>query len=321
MSVSAADTSADTQVPAVEVAGLEKRYGTVEALRGIDLTIRQGERFALLGPNGAGKTTLFSILATLRSPSGGSARVLGHDVVRERDAVRRSMGIVFQEPAIERKLTGRDNLLLMGLFYGLAPGEARRRAAELLASLRLDDAADRATEKLSGGQRRKLELARALVTNPRILFLDEATLGLDVDARRSFWSHVGTLAAAGRTVFFTTHYMEEAEVADRIALISSGRIIALDTPRALKARLGGGVISLQTDDDVRAREWLAGRGFTPEPGGPELRLVHLDPASILPELLKNLPVTVQRVEVHAPSLEDVFLKLTGRGLAAGGGGA
>jgi ABC-2 type transport system ATP-binding protein len=309
----------DPGVPAVEVTGLLKRYGTVEALRGIDLEIRQGERFALLGPNGAGKTTLFSILATLRSPSAGLARVLGQDVVTARDAVRRSMGIVFQEPAIERKLTGRDNLLLMGLFYGLPPGVARRRATELLGTLGLAEAADRPAETLSGGQRRKLELARALVTDPRILFLDEATLGLDVDGRRSFWEHVRTLAATGRTVFFTTHYMEEAEVADRIALIAAGRIIALDTPRALKARLGGGVISLQTDDDARAREWLVGRGFAPESPGAGLRLLHADPASIVPDLLRHLPVTVQRVEVHAPSLEDVFLKLTGRGLAGGGG--
>ena len=300
--------------PAVRVEGLVKRYGAVEALRGIDLEIRQGERFALLGPNGAGKTTLFSILATLRSPTEGAARVMGFDVVTQRDAVRAAMGIVFQEPAIERKLTGRDNLLLMGLFYGLAPGVAKRRAAELLGTLGLSDCADRPSETLSGGQRRKLELARSLVTDPRILFLDEATLGLDVDARRSFWGHVGGLAAAGRTVFFTTHYMEEADVADRIALISAGRIVALDTPRALKARLGGGVISLETDDDARAREWLVGRGYTPEGGKAGLRLVHADPASVLPDILRNLPVPVSRAEVHSPSLEDVFLKLTGRGL-------
>ncbi len=310
--------AADSQVPAVDVAGLVKRYGPVEALKGIDLQVRQGERFALLGPNGAGKTTLFSILSTLRSPSGGSARVLGRDVVTERDAVRRSMGIVFQEPAIERKLSGRDNLLLMGLFYGLAPGVARRRAVELLASLGLSDAADRPTETLSGGQRRKLELARALVTEPRILFLDEATLGLDVDARRTFWDHVRTLGEAGRTVFFTTHYMEEAEVADRIALIAAGRIVALDTPRALKARLGGGVITLETADDARAREWLAGRGFTPEGPGPGIRLLHADPAAVVPDILRHLPVAVERVEIHAPGLEDVFLKLTGRTLEGGG---
>jgi ABC-2 type transport system ATP-binding protein len=306
-----------TATPAVSVSGLVKRYGAVEALRGLDLEIRQGERFALLGPNGAGKTTLFSILATLRSPTEGSARVMGFDVVTQRGSVRAAMGIVFQEPAIERKLTGRDNLLLMGLFYGLPPALARRRAAELLVSLGLGDCADRAAETLSGGQRRKLELARSLVTDPKILFLDEATLGLDVDARRSFWEHVSGLAAAGRTVFFTTHYMEEAEVADRIALISSGRIVALDTPRALKARLGGGVISLETDDDARAREWLVGRGFTPEPGLARLRLVQADPAAVLPDILRNLPVAVRRAEVHAPSLEDVFLKLTGRGLEGG----
>jgi ABC-2 type transport system ATP-binding protein len=309
-------TSAEPS-PAVEVRGLVKRYGAVEALKGIDLTVQRGEMFALLGPNGAGKTTLFSILATLRTPTAGTARVLGYDVVSERNAVRRTMGIVFQEPAIERRLSGRDNLLLMGLFYGLPISMARRRAAELLDDLGLAEAGDRPAEKLSGGQRRKLELARALVTDPAILFLDEATLGLDVDARRVFWGHVRALAESGRTVFFTTHYMEEAEVAGRIALIDAGRIVALDTPRALKSRLGGGVVRLQTADDAEARRWLGQRGFVCEAKGNEIMLSHADPAAIVPELLRNLPVRVERVEVHAPSLEDVFLGLTGRGLAGG----
>jgi ABC-2 type transport system ATP-binding protein len=300
---------------AVEVRGLVKRYGPVEALRGVDLTVARGERFALLGPNGAGKTTLFSILATLRTPTEGSAAVLGRDVVSDRDGVRRSMGIVFQEPAIEQRLTGRDNLLLMGLFYRLPSAAARRRASELLNELGLADAADRPAKTLSGGQRRKLELARALVTDPSILFLDEATLGLDVDARRVFWAQVKTLAASGRTVFFTTHYMEEAEVADRIALIDRGRIVALDTPRALKARVGGGVIRLQTNDDARARQWLGEKGFKLE-NPKELLFVHADPAAVVPELLRALPVRVQRVEFHEPSLEDAFLKLTGKGLEA-----
>jgi ABC-2 type transport system ATP-binding protein len=294
---------------------LVKRYGALEALKGIDLTVNCGEMFALLGPNGAGKTTLFSILATLRTPTAGSAAVLGHDVVTARDAVRKAMGIVFQEPAIEQRLTGRDNLQLMGLFFGLSRAAARQRAGELLERLGLGEAADRPAKTLSGGQRRKLELARALVTDPGILFLDEATLGLDVDARRMFWAEVRGFTSTGRTVFFTTHYMEEAEVADRIALIDAGQIVALDTPRALKARVGGGVIRLQTEDDARAREWLTERGFTPE-ASQELMLVHADPAGLLPEILRNLPVKVQRVEVHEPSLEDVFLKLTGRGLAA-----
>jgi len=304
-------------VPAVEVRGVVKRYGKVEALRGIDLRVETAERFALLGPNGAGKTTLFSILATLRAPTEGGARVLGLDVVTERDAVRRAMGIVFQEPAIEQRLSGRDNLLLMGLFYGLASSAAKTRAAQILDELGLSEAADRPAQTLSGGQRRKLELARALVTDPKILFLDEATLGLDVDARRGFWTQVSGLAASGRTVFFTTHYMEEAEVADRIALIDHGRIVALDTPRALKARIGGGVIRLKTDDDAKARAWMIEHELKPEAGNEELMLVHSDPAAALPELLRHLPVKVLRVEVHEPSLEDVFLKLTGRGLGDG----
>jgi ABC-2 type transport system ATP-binding protein len=307
--------------PAVDVRGLVKRYGGVEALKGIDLAVRTGERFALLGPNGAGKTTLFSILATLRSPTEGQATVLGHDVVRERDAVRRSMGIVFQEPAIEQRLSGRDNLMLMGLFYGLTGAAARRRAQELLTELAMADAADRPAATLSGGQRRRLELARALVTDPRILFLDEATLGLDVDGRRQFWAQVRTLAAAGRTVFFTTHYMEEAEVADRIALIDAGRIVALDTPRALKERVGGGVIRLRTDDDQLARRWLAERHYAPEDSPAGLTVIHPDPAAIVADLVRHLPVKVRRVEMHEPSLEDVFIRLTGRGLESGAGPA
>ncbi len=301
--------------PAVEVSALVKDYGRVQALRGVDLVVGRGEMFALLGPNGAGKTTLFSILATLRAPTSGTARVMGRDVLAERDAIRREMGIVFQEPALEQRMSGRDNLVLMGLLYGLSLAAARKRALEILAQLGIPEAADRLARQLSGGQRRKLELGRALVTDPHILFLDEATLGLDVDARRMFWGQVRELARAGRTVFFTTHYLEEAEVADRIALIDSGRIVALGTPRELKSRLGGGIIQMTTEDDARARAWLLERGLVPEPAGARgLTLLHADPASVLPDLLRNLPVRVERVEVHEPSLEDVFLKLTGRGL-------
>jgi ABC-2 type transport system ATP-binding protein len=200
--------SAAAEQPAVEVKAVVKKYPKVEALKGIDLTVGRGEMFALLGPNGAGKTTLFSILATLRAPSSGSARVLGRDVVTERDAIRREMGIVFQEPAIEQRLSGGDNLYLMGLLYGHTMSGARKRAGEILEQLGITDIAGRLARELSGGQRRKLELARALVTDPKILFLDEATLGLDVDARRLFWGQIRGLADSGRTVFFTTHYME-----------------------------------------------------------------------------------------------------------------
>ena len=300
--------------PAVEVTGLVKNYGKVEALRGIDLTVGTGEMFALLGPNGAGKTTLFSILCTLRTPTAGTARVLGRDVVVERDATRRDIGIVFQEPAVERTLSVRDNLRLMGQLYGLDSAAVRKRTNELLDLLHLTEAADRKAQTLSGGQRRRVELARSLVTNPRVLFLDEATLGLDVEARRGFWKQVRALTESGRTIVFATHYMEEAEVADRIAMVSEGRIVALDTPKNLKSRLGGGVIRLHTADDALAREWLVQRGYQPAAGVQPIMLEHKDPAAIVPILLRELPVAVERVEVHAPSLEDVFIKLTGRTL-------
>ncbi|MGH8397025.1 MAG: ATP-binding cassette domain-containing protein [Gammaproteobacteria bacterium] len=302
---------------AIETHSLIKHYDKVEALRGIDLSVNVGEMFALLGPNGAGKTTLFSILATLRKPTSGEACVMGHDVVHERSTVRRCMGIVFQEPALEQKLSVRDNLMLMGLFYGLSVKATRQRTAEILEAIGLTDIATRQAQKLSGGQKRRLELARSMVPNPDILFLDEATLGLDVDARRQFWAQVRQFVHSGRTVFFTTHYMEEAEVADRIALINQGEIIALGTPQELKNRIGGGVILLRTEDDARACAWLAAHDHKPEVSERGIVLVSKEPAAVLPTLLTTLPVKTLRAEVHEPSLEDVFLKLTGKGLDNG----
>jgi len=314
-------------VPAVEVDDLSKSYepsrrerkegkGPVEALRSVSLSVQEGELFALLGPNGAGKTTLFSILSTLRRPTRGTARVLGHDVVTDRQPIRQQMGVVFQEPALDFRLTARDNLVVMGMLYGLPGPVARERAEKVLADLDLAEAAGRTPRELSGGQKRRLELARALIPSPRLLFLDEATLGLDVDARRTFWAQVRDLARQGRTVVFSTHYMEEADVADRIALIDGGRIIALDSPQALKARLGGGVVLLgvAADDRERAAAWLTERGHKPESTEQGLMLVARDPAALLPELLKASPFHVSRAEVREPSLEDVFLSLTGKGL-------
>jgi ABC-2 type transport system ATP-binding protein len=305
--------------PAIETDDIVKHYDKVEALKGINLTVERGEMFALLGPNGAGKTTLFSILATLRKPTRGSARVLGHDVVHERDRIRASMGIVFQEPALAGRLTVRDNLMLMGRFYGLGHAAARQRSRELLVSLGLDEASKRPANKLSGGQKRRLELARALVSAPEILFLDEATLGLDVDARRSFWKEIRHQVETGRTVFFTTHYMEEAEVADRIALVDAGRIIASGSPKALKEKVGGGIIRLATHDDTRARAWLAEQGIEAAIDEAGLLIVTHDPAERLPDILTGLPVATRRAEIREPSLEDVFLNLTGRTLTVAAG--
>ncbi len=321
MTTPAPPESPDAADGIIQVRGVTKNYGEVQALRGIDLTVRRGEMFALLGPNGAGKTTLFSILATLRTLTGGRATLCGHDVSKERDAVRHKIGIVFQEPAIERRLTVRDNLELMARCYGLGVREARRQAAMLLEKLGLQAAADRPAEQTSGGQRRRIELARALVARPQVLFLDEATLGLDVEARHQFWGEVKRMAAEGLTVFFTTHYMEEAEVADRIALISDGSFLALGSPRELKAGFGGGVIRLSTTDDAAAAAWLAARGFQAAAADKQLMIVHADPAALLPMLVRELPVRVHRVEMHEPGLEDVFLQMTGRGLGSDGAGA
>lgn len=300
--------------PAIDCRGLTKKYGSIEALKGIDLRVERGEMFALLGPNGAGKTTLFSLLATLRQPSTGKAHVLGRDIRTERTAIRQHMGIVFQESAIDQRLPVEDNLLLMGLFYGLSLATARLRSREVLKTLGLEGLGTRPARTLSGGQRRRVELARALVAKPDLLFLDESTLGLDIDARRSFWNEIRSFVHNGGTVFFTTHYMEEADVADRIALIDNGNIIAIGSPQELKTQVGGGIIYLHTIDDDAALRWLAQQGRSVQIHDRGILIIDDAPATLLPELLRTLPTRVVSVEIHEPSLEDAFLTMTGRGL-------
>jgi ABC-2 type transport system ATP-binding protein len=302
---------------AIEVNDLVKNYGQVTALKGIDLKVHKGEIFALLGPNGAGKTTLFSILSTLRRPTSGKAIVLGYDVMKNRSEIRNHIGIVFQEPAIDDRITALDNLRLMAVFYGFSQKESRDRARNVLEQLGMSDLEKRPPRKMSGGQKRRLELARAIVAKPELLFLDEATLGLDVDTRRMFWSQVKRLAENGTTIFLTTHYMEEAEIADRIAMIAKGEIVALDTPKKLKKRVSGGLIKLSTADNESALQWLKENDIEAKTGDEKIYIVSQDPSSLLPIVLKKLPQEVQTAEIHAPSLEDVFLTLTGRSLQDG----
>ncbi len=301
----------------ISACALTKKFGDTTVLNGIDLDIHAGEMFALLGPNGAGKTTLFSILTTLRKPSSGQLSVCGHDVVRNRAWVRKNIGIVFQEPAVMTMLSVRENLNLMARFYGLSRAQAGMRTEEILKGLELVEVCDRQARHLSGGQRRRLELARALIASPTLLCLDEATLGLDLNSRRLFWSKVRTLARDGKTVFFTTHYMEEADVADRIALIDKGNIIAIDTPQALKAKIGGGFIKLVTDDNAKTYGWLLERGYTVEMAADSLSVAGDNLAKLVPKLVRELPSHVEKVEVREPSLEDVFLRMTGRSLVDG----
>jgi ABC-2 type transport system ATP-binding protein len=302
---------------AIRIRALTKRFDDRTVLRGIDLDVRPGEMFALLGPNGAGKSTLFSILCTLRKPTSGTVSVLGRDVVREQAAVRGRIGIVFQDPALAQQLSVRDNLALMGRLYGLSGHAARARTDAVARQLQLEDIVEQRVSRLSGGQRRRVELGRALMPDPALLCLDEATLGLDIEARRRFWAGVAGLVELGRTVFFTTHYMQEAEVASRIAMIDGGRIVALDTPARLKARAGGGRIHIETDDDARALAWLKEQRIAAASGQAGLVVTEDDPGRVLPLLLRHIPVRVERVEIREPSLEDAFFHLTGHHLDNG----
>ncbi|MCB0108337.1 MAG: ABC transporter ATP-binding protein [Caldilineaceae bacterium] len=300
---------------AIEVIDLVKNYDDVEALKKVTLQVQKGEIFALLGPNGAGKTTLFSILATIRRPTSGTAKVFDMDVTEQKLAVRKRIGIVFQEPALDEQISAQDNLELMGLFYGLSRRRARARAGEVLGDLAMSDLADRAPEKLSGGQKRKLELARAIIASPDLLFLDEATLGLDVNARHSFWETVTQLAANGTTVFLTTHYMQEAAIAHRIALMTAGEIVALDTPDGLRSQVGEGLVHLDTEDNTKARQWLQEHEFRIQDMQQEgIFIISEQPQRVLSQVLKGLPTTVTRAEIREPSLDDAFLKLTGQTL-------
>jgi ABC-2 type transport system ATP-binding protein len=246
-------------LPAVQLRALEKRYGEIEALAGIDLSVAEGCFFGLLGPNGAGKTTTVSILCTLLRPSAGEARVLGHDVVRERPAVRRAIGIVFQESSLDTELSGRENLDLHARLYHLDDRAARIERMLELVDMQRD--ADRPVRELSGGMRRRLEIARGLSHEPRVLFLDEPSLGLDVPARRALWGHLEALRARrDLTLILTTHSMDEAErLCDEVAVVNGGAIAAAGTPRQLAASVGGDSVEIDFADPAKGAELLRSR--------------------------------------------------------------
>jgi ABC-2 type transport system ATP-binding protein len=303
--------------PAIRASGLRKSFGNHVVLDGIDLEVPAGTTFALLGPNGAGKTTTVHILSTLIGADAGQVRVGGHDVARDPDAVRAVIGVTGQLTAVDNLLTGEENLLLMADLRHLGRGEGRRRAEELLDQFDLVEAARRPAATYSGGMRRRLDLAMGLVGDPRIIFLDEPTTGLDPRSRRTMWQIIRDLVAGGVTIFLTTQYLEEADqLADRIALLDHGRLVAEGTPDELKRRIPGGHIRLQfahpdglesaaavlgeavRDDDALALQ-VPGDG-----GVKSLRalLNQLDDASI----------EVTDLSIHTPDLDDVFLTLTGQ---------
>ena len=299
---------------AVRTRALRKSYRGIEAVRGLDLTVEAGETFGFLGPNGAGKSTTIAMLCTLLRPSAGTAEVAGLDVGRFPHRVRRRIGVVFQESTSDRDLTAAENLRFTAELYGMSRHQARRRADALLALVDLAERRDHVVSTFSGGMRRRLEIARALVHEPPVLFLDEPTAGLDPQSRARVWEQLHTMRRQRDiTLFLTTHYLEEAEHCDRIAVIDDGRVVAEGTPSALKSALGADIITLSTSDDPAAAGALRETfGHTVVLGPDGLRLAAPDGTALVPRLCAGLPVTVRSVAVSRPSLDDVFLHHTGR---------
>jgi len=299
----------------IETRGLCKSFGDHIVLDGIDLNVASGTVFALLGPNGAGKTTTVHILSTLIGADSGQARVAGHDVVREPDAVRAAIGVTGQFSAVDNLLTGEENLLLMADLHHLSRSEGRRRAAALLERFDLVDAAKKLPITYSGGMRRRLDLAMTLVGDPRIIFLDEPTAGLDPRSRHTMWQIIRDLVASGVTILLTTQYLEEADqLADRIAVLDQGKLIAEGTPDELKRRIPGGHISLQFAD-VSGLELAARTLGEVVRNDNELTLqVPTDGSArslkLVLDQLDHAAITVDGVSVHTPDLDDVFFALT-----------
>ncbi|CAM3223717.1 ATP-binding cassette domain-containing protein [Stackebrandtia soli] len=302
---------------AISATGLRKSYGDKLVLDGIDLHVPVGKIFSLLGPNGAGKTTAVQILSTLIGADGGDVRVAGHDLATEPDAVRAAIGVTGQFSAVDNLLTGEENLLLMSDLHHLSRREGRSRAARLIERFDLTEAAKRPASTYSGGMRRKLDLAMGLVGNPRIVFLDEPTTGLDPRSRRAMWDIIRELVSDGVTIFLTTQYLEEADqLADRIALLDHGRIVALGTPAELKRLIPGGHVNLRFADATDLDAAVGALGETsydaetfslqvPGDGGVRSLRTILD-------RLDAVGVEPAELSVHTPDLDDVFLALTGR---------
>ena len=305
-----------TRETVIQASGLVKRYGDLEAVRGIDLEVHSGEIFGFLGPNGAGKSTTISMLCTLLTPTAGSASVAGINVMQDPAAVRQRIGLVFQDPSLDDQLTGRENLEFHAFIYSVPAGERRQRIDEMLELLQLSDRAASQVRTYSGGMKRRLEIARGMLHQPQILFLDEPTLGLDPQTRKSIWTHLNELRSKkGVTIFMTTHYMDEAEYCDRIAIIDRGRIVALGTPDELKAKVGGDVVTITSSQpEEAAREIETALGVTPTRDNGSLRMEVSDGKKFVPRLVRELTVPVDTVTMRRPSLDDVFLKLTGRAI-------
>ena len=318
MSSTAAAVGAPTDVgapppKAIEVRNLTRRFGEFTAVDAISFEVLQGEIFAFLGPNGAGKSTTIKMLCTLAQPDGGEIRVAGADAARQPKLVRRHIGLVFQDPTLDDRLTAQENLRFHAVLYRVPRSEVDARIARVLELVDLSDRRYDLVAEFSGGMARRLEIARALLHVPDVLFLDEPTIGLDPQTRALMWEDVLRMRAESHiTVFLTTHYMDEAEYADRIAIIDHGKIIAIDSPEALKAGVGADTVDLATTDDAVAIAALERAGYKVEAvaGGARVFVEHGENA--VPALITAAAVPVLNVRVHQPTLDDVFLRYTGR---------
>jgi ABC-2 type transport system ATP-binding protein len=313
---------------AIETHSLTKTFGDNRAVDGIDLSVRQGAIFGVLGPNGAGKTTAVRVLATLLKPDGGSARVLGHDVVSEAHEVRRRISLTGQFASVDEDLTGTENLVLLARLLGHSRAAAKSRAAELLAAFGLEEAGSRQVKEYSGGMRRRLDIAASIIVTPELLFLDEPTTGLDPRSRNQVWDIIRALVAGGTTVLLTTQYLNEADtLADRIAVIDHGKVIAEGTSAELKASVGSGVVHVRLAEPSRrddARQILAVALGYPvdldsEPRGLTARVADSDRAGPALAELAKAGIPVSDFSLGQPSLDEVFFALTGRGAGNGPG--
>jgi ABC-2 type transport system ATP-binding protein len=298
----------------ITVENLTKKFGELVAVNDISFQVAPGEIFGFLGPNGAGKTTTINILCTLTKPSSGKAIVNGYDVVHQQSEVRQSIGLVFQDPSLDERLSGWQNLYFHALVYNVPAAVRRQRIEQVFKMMELWDKRNSTVRTYSGGMKRRLELARGLLHYPRVLFLDEPTLGLDPQTRNRLWEYILDLRKREQiTIFLTTHYMDEAENADRIAIMDHGKIVALDTPNRLKHIVGKDIISVGTDDNDKAAEEIRRRyQIEVRQDGNELVFEVAKGENFLPDFIREFGSRVLSIGLRHPSLDDVFLKLTGR---------